>query len=102
MNNTSLLLCFVLLASCVFAAPVQEMSDARQAIRSAEDAGASQLAPATLAAAQELLQQAQYWLDLKAYGNARHYALGARDEAIIARENALSKSVLDTRQVPGG
>ena len=94
MKKNSLLLYLVLLTGCVFAAPVQEMSDARQAIRSAEEAGASQFSPEKLGTAQSLLQQAQRWLDQKAYGNARQYALDARDEAIVAREIALSKGML--------
>jgi hypothetical protein len=69
-------------------APVQEMSDARQAIHSAEIAGAAQRSPDTLLAAQHLLQKAQTRLEAGAYDNARQHALDARDEAIKARERA--------------
>ena len=84
---------FVLLTACTFTAPVQEMSDARQAIRSAEEAGAAEYANERLADAVDLLQQAQFWLDKKAYANARQFALDARDEAISAREIALSRNL---------
>lgn len=79
--------------SCAFNPPVQEMSDARQAIRSAQQAGADKYSPEKLGKAVKLLEQAQHWLNNKAYGNARQFALDARDEAIVAREVALSKSL---------
>ena len=75
------------LAACA-TAPVQEMSDARQAIRSAEAAGAAERSPDIQRAALGLLQQAQTRLDAGAYDDARRYALDARDEAIKAREKA--------------
>ncbi|CDH47620.1 hypothetical protein BN874_850038 [Candidatus Contendobacter odensis Run_B_J11] len=77
----------LVLTACV-SAPVQEMSDARQAIYSAEVAGAAQYSPDTLLAAQRLLQEAQTRLETGAYDDARHHALDARDEAIKARERA--------------
>jgi len=95
MKNISLLLCLVVLVACVFTPPVQEMSDARQAIRSAEEAGAARFSSKQLVDAQESLKQAEYWLAQKAYGNARQYALNARDEAILAREIALSQIPLE-------
>lgn len=77
----------LVLTACA-SAPVQEMSDARQAIYSAEAAGAAQRAPDTLLAARRLLQEAQTRLEAGAYDNARQHALDARDEAIKARERA--------------
>jgi hypothetical protein len=76
-----------LLAACV-SAPVQEMSDARQAIHSAEAVGAAQRSPAALREAQRLLREAQTLLEDGAYDQARQQALDARDEAIKAREAA--------------
>ena len=70
-------------------APVQEMSDARQAIHSAETSGAVQRSPDSLLAAQNLLREAQDRLEAGAYGEARRYALDARDAAIKAREQAM-------------
>ncbi len=69
-------------------APVQEMSDARQAIYSAEVSGAVRHSPDTLLAAQNLLREAQDHLEAGAYGEARRYALDARAAAIKAREQA--------------
>ena len=81
------------LVACA-SAPVQEMSDARQAIYSAEASGALQRSPATLLAAQHLLQKAQERLEAGAYGEARRYALDARDAAIEAREQATRNAAL--------
>jgi prophage DNA circulation protein len=75
------------LAACA-AVPVQEMSDARQAIYSAEAAGAAQRSSDTLLTAQRLLRDAQERLEAGAYDEARRYALDARDAAIRAREQA--------------
>lgn len=77
-----------ILAACA-SAPVQEMSDARQALRSAEAAGAAQFSPAEFEAARESLRKASKWLDLGIYSNARVHALDAREQAIQAREAAL-------------
>lgn len=76
------------LAACATAPPVQEMSDARQAIRAAEAVGAARRSPDSLLAAQRLLQEAQTQLEAGAYTSARRYALDARDAAIRAREVA--------------
>ncbi len=81
----------LVLTACA-SAPVQEMSDARQAINSAEVAGAAQRSPDTLLAAQRLLQDAQARLEAGAYDDARQHALDARDEAIKAREQATATS----------
>ena len=81
------------LTACA-SAPVQKMSDARQEIYSAEASGALQRSPATLMAAQHLLQKAQERLEAGAYGQARRYALDAREAAIEAREQAMRNAVL--------
>lgn len=69
-------------------APVQEMSDARIAIQSAEDAGAKRYSATQLNQAKQLLQQATVKLQAGAYDDARRFAQGARDIAIRAREKA--------------
>jgi predicted S18 family serine protease len=79
------------LSACV-SAPVQEMSDARQAIRSAEEAGAVRYSPQHLQRAQELLERAQTSLQSGAYFDARRWALDAREEAIVAREKAITRN----------
>ncbi len=63
------------------AAPVQEMSDARQAVRAAVDAGAAEYAPDELKAAEEYLRRAQESLKIWNFGQARMNALGAKDRA---------------------
>ena len=90
MNRRILLfaLCLFLLTACA-SAPVQEMSDARQALRSAEVAGAAQFSPAEFDSAKNSLRKASEWLDRGLYRNARIHALTAREQAIEAREAAL-------------
>ena len=81
------------LAACA-TAPVQEMSDARQALRSAEAAGAVERSPDAFSTAQRLLRDAQMNLEAGAYENARRLALDARDEAIRAREQAARETAI--------
>jgi hypothetical protein len=71
------------LAACA-GAPVQEMSNARQAIRAAREAGAEQTAPQKLSEAEELLIRAEDSLERRAYGEARRNAKAARDKAAEA------------------
>jgi len=79
----------VLLSACA-GPPVQEMSDARQAISAAEQAGAEGSAPAQIHRAQSLLRDAEFKLQKKAYNGARKDARMAKDKAVealgIARE----------------
>ena len=55
--------------------PVQEMSDARQAIMAAKEAGAEEHAAEALLAAEESLHSAEKYLNSKNYGVARREAL---------------------------
>ncbi len=71
-------LALLLLAGCETAPPVQEMSDARQAITVAREAGAADLAAAELAEAEEFLQNAELRLDRQQYREARNAALEAK------------------------
>jgi hypothetical protein len=75
------LLVALLLAACETAPPVQEMSDARQAIMVAREAGAADLAAAELAEAEKYLQNAEDRLDRHQYREARHAALEAKYRA---------------------
>ena len=68
----------LLLAACETAPPVQEMSDARQAITVAREAGAADLAAAELAEAEKHLQNAEDKLDDEQYREARYAALEAK------------------------
>ncbi|MGH8174960.1 MAG: DUF4398 domain-containing protein [Steroidobacter sp.] len=65
-------------------APVQEMSNARQAIKAARDAGAEKSAPEKLSEAQALLDRAQDSLQRRAYRDARRDAVAARGKAAEA------------------
>lgn len=80
-------LVLLLLAGCA-APPVQEMSDARQAIRAAQAAGAAEGAPAELAAAEQLIDEAQAYLQRKEYRRAGQAATEAREAAIRAMQAA--------------
>ena len=82
----SLLLMFALgtaLLGCA-GAPVQEMSNARQAIKAAREAGAVQVAPQVMSEAQSLLERAELNLQRRAYGDARRDAVAARTKATEA------------------
>lgn len=72
-------------------APVQEMSDARQAISAARSAGAEQSARDKLDQAENLLKKAEDDLSAGAYDKARTNAAAARDAAMKARGVAQSK-----------
>jgi hypothetical protein len=60
------------------------MSNARQAIKAARDAGAERTAPQTLTEAQALLEQAETNLQRREYREARRSAVSARSKAAEA------------------
>lgn len=68
------------LAACA-GPPVQEMSDARQAIQAAEQAGADRYAPLALEQARDYLDSAEVKLEKRAYNQARRDARHARERA---------------------
>jgi len=72
------------LAGCTTAPPIQEMSDARQAIAAAEEARAAELAPQTLGEARRYLLQAEERIREGSYGIARSDAIRAKTRAIYA------------------
>lgn len=82
------LLLWALLAGCATTAPVQEMSDARQALQAAEQAGARERAAEALRRSRALLEEAQLRLESGEYGSAREKALEAKRVAIEARIQA--------------
>ena len=65
--------------------PVQEMSDARQAITAAVEAGAEKYAAADLGAAIHLLHSAEENLKSHDYSIARQDAVEAKTRAVEAR-----------------
>ena len=77
-------LAFALALAACAGAPVQEMSNARQAIRAARDAGADKAAPQKLNEAEVLLNRAEDSLERRAYREARRNAIAARDKAAEA------------------
>jgi len=77
-----LLLAFV--AACQTTPPVQEMSDARQAIAVAKKAGAEQVALTQLRAAEEHLDRAEKRISERAYSQARRDATQAKESALDA------------------
>jgi hypothetical protein len=85
--SSAVALTAMLLAACATSPPVQEMSDARQAIAAAEAADAARLAPETLDAARRYLGEAERQLQQEAYGPARMNAVRAKNRAIAALES---------------
>lgn len=82
------------LAACS-SAPVQEMSDARQAIRAARLAGGERYTPQTLGEAERLIARASELLVQGEYRQARHSALTAKQRAVWARQAALAVQNVD-------
>ena len=82
----------LLFTACTTTAPVQEMSNARQTIQAAVEAGAEVHAPDELANARELLEDASRELEVGNYPLARDYALQAKQQAMQARQTALLKT----------
>ena len=76
----------LLVASCVSGPPVQEMSDARQAISAAVEAGADRLAPVEIDAARRYLQEAEDNLKTRSFNTARSDAVRAKQKAVEALE----------------
>lgn len=85
-------LILLLFTACATTAPVQEMSNARQTIQAAVEAGAEIHAPDELANARELLEEASRELEIGNYPLARDYALQAKQRAMQARQTALLKT----------
>ncbi len=72
------------LSACETTPPVQEMSDARQAIAVAKEAGAAELAAIHLRAAENYLASAEQKLGERAYSQARRDAKQAKMKALDA------------------
>ncbi len=83
-------LCVLVLAGCA-GAPVQEMSNARQAVSAAEEAGVEAVAGEQIARARRLLESAQTKLQERDYRGARQDAVSARMNAVRALEIAAPK-----------
>jgi nucleoid-associated protein YgaU len=73
-------------------APMQEMSDARQALQAARAAGAPMHAPVPYGNAEDQLSKAERELQGRKYKSARNDATNAKQAAVKARNMALSIS----------
>ena len=80
----AIILLTLLIASCAAGPPVQEMSNARQAIAAAEESDAATLAPDELNEARRLLEEAESHLRERNYGLAQSSATRARNRAVEA------------------
>jgi len=78
----------ILTSACESAPPVQEMSDARQAIAVAREAGAEDFAAETLLEAERYLKSAEEKLSAEEYREARRDALQAKAKAVDARAHS--------------
>ena len=78
------LLVAVFVLGCATSPPVQEMSDARQAIAAAEDADAGRLAPIPLGDARRYLTQAETQIRARSFSQARANAIRAKNSAVDA------------------
>ena len=74
----------LLAAGCQTSPPVQEMSDARQAITAAKEAGAAEYAADELNAAVEFLNSAETYLQSNSFHFARRDAIAAKSKALDA------------------
>lgn len=84
LRRLALIVAVAWLAACASSPPVQEMSDARQAITAAEAADADRHAAATIADARRYLADAELLLRNEAYGAARMNAVRAKNRAVRA------------------
>lgn len=90
-----------LVAGCAAGPPVQEMSDARQAIAAATEAGAEELAGDRLGEAQDLLDVAEKYLEAGGstnYWQAKQAAVSAKEaafEALLTSRTATEASRAD-------
>ena len=85
MKRIALAILLLLGAGCATAPPVQEMSDARQAVQAAREVHAERYAPISLGEAERLLEEATRELQAKNYRKARENALAAKKMALKAR-----------------
>ena len=86
---------FLLLTGCVTAPPVQEMSDARQAIAAAELADSDRVAVDTLDDARRFLAEAERQIQEQAYGPARLNAVRAKNRAALALRSIKERAAAD-------
>lgn len=81
------LMAILFIASCA-SPPTQEMSDARQAVQAARQAGAERFAQKSLESAQTELEEAERQLQSKKYRKAKKHAMMSKQKAVTARQVA--------------
>jgi len=74
----------VAVTGCVTSPPIQEMSDARQAVAAAEQADAARYAPVPLGDARRFIAYAEEQIRSEDYALARNNALRAKNRAVQA------------------
>lgn len=79
---------FIVSINACATAPVQEMSDARQAIQVAKSVGADEHTQSNLVQAKKFLKKAEHALHSGEYKKARVNALAAKQEALQAQQYA--------------
>lgn len=84
-------LLLVLVLSACAGVPVQEMSNARQALEAAREVGAETRATAELQSAEALLQSAEQALQEGDYKQARKAAEASRAQAVEAQDKSLNQ-----------
>lgn len=89
LRSVGVWLAAISVAACAVAPPVQEMSDARQAILAAEAAAADRHAGDEIGEARRLIAEAEEDIAAEAYGPARSKALRAQARAMRALRQAL-------------
>lgn len=87
--GVSFLFVVLLLSGCA-SAPTQEMSNARQSVQAAHEAGATEYATQNLEIARDYLARAERELELRYFARARHDAIVAKSEAIKAHNVAVA------------
>jgi hypothetical protein len=93
----SLLAVVATAVGCITAPPVQEMSDARQAINAAVEANASRFAPESLGDARRFLEEAEQQIQQQAFGPARMNAVRAKNRAAQALRSSLASVETERR-----
>jgi hypothetical protein len=88
-NAAPAILAALWLTGCA-TAPTQEMSDARQSVQAAHEAGARDYAAHNLKVAVDYLEEAERELELRYFNRAKHDAVVAKSEAVKARSVTLA------------
>ncbi len=87
-----------LLNGCTTTPPIQEMSDARQSVEAAKQAGATKLAPGAIDNAEQLLTMAEVGMRSGNFEEAQQDAIAAREAARQALAISEVKQVMEAEQ----